>query len=140
MFSIFSSNKKKKVMMIDDDQKILDMYEQVLSNNEMFEIITVTSRQEFLANIDKVDAVVSDFHMKEVTEINFTSVLELCDKKRKPLLLITGDIYPYYDYQLAKPVSAKTIRIHIEKMLVAGYVPSKKKPPTDSNFINRGFT
>lgn len=129
MFDLFSKNKKKKVMMIDDDQNILRMFTQVLSGEKNYEIITVDNRQDFLANLDSVDAVVSDFHMKEQTGINFTSVLEMCDKKEKPLLLITGDIYPYYDYQLSKPASPKTIKLNIEKMLERGYVPSKKKPP-----------
>ena len=129
LFSLFGKNSKKKVMMIDDDKKILEMYAQVLAHAPMFEIITVSDRKTFLANIDKVDAVVSDFHMKDVTEINFSAVLEICDSKKIPLLLITGDIYPYYDYQLSKPVSGRTIQAHIDKMLTNGYVPSKKKPP-----------
>lgn len=129
MFSIFSGNKKKKVMFIDDDETILKMYEQVFGMSDTLEIITVNSKSQFFKNIKSVDAVVSDFHMKEVTEMNFANVLEICDEHKKPLLLITGDIYPYYDYQLSKPVSAKSIKFNIEKMIERGYVPSKKKPP-----------
>jgi len=129
MFSMFSGNKKKKVMFIDDDDIILNMYKQVFGLSETLEIITVNSKSQFLKNIKLVDVVVSDFHMKEVTEIDFENVLEVCDENKKPLLLITGDIYPYYDYQLSKPVSIKSIKLNIEKMIERGYVPSKKKPP-----------
>lgn len=129
MFSLFSIKKKKKVMFIDDDSRILNLFENVLSNNEIFDVLTVNNKKDFYKHIDSVDAVVSDFHMKDVTEINFGSVLEVCDDKQKPLLLITADIYPYYDYQLSKPVSAKSLKANIEKMLERGYVPSKKKPP-----------
>lgn len=130
MLSAIFGKKKKKVLMIDDDRKVLNMYEQLLSiNNEVFEVVLAFDRTDFLGQIDKVDAVVSDFHMSDVTRLNFEQILDICTDKKKPLLLITGDIYPYYDYQLSKPVSGKMLRSNIEKMLERGYVPSKKRPP-----------
>lgn len=130
MLSVLFGKKKKKVLMIDDDQNVLKMYEQILNtNNDVFEVIPVSHKSQFLEHIDKADAVVSDFHMSDVTKLNFEQILDMCSARKKPLLLITGDIYPYYDHQLSKPVSGKMLRLNIEKMLERGYVPSKKRPP-----------
>lgn len=129
MFSIFSKKKKKQLMFIDDDKTILNLYRDIFSISDDFEVLTVDNKNDFMNNVKDVDAVISDFHMKDSTGINFANVLEICDKNQIPLLLITGDIYPYYDYQLSKPISAKSLKLQIEKMLERGYVPSKKKPP-----------
>jgi len=130
MFSIFSSKKKKKTLMfVDDDKNILSMYRQIFSMNDEYEVITVDNKSDFLSQVSEADVVISDYHMKEITDINFANVLDVCEKKEIPLLLLTGDIYPYYDYQLSKPVSPKSLKVQIEKMLERGYVPSKKKPP-----------
>lgn len=130
MFSIFSQTpKKKKILIIDDDSQMLKLYSSLFENDNVLEIITVNNKNDFLKNIAEVDAIVSDYHMKEVTEINFLRVLEICDSYKKPLLLLTGDIYPYYAYQLSKPVSRKSLKLNIEKMIERGYVESNKRPP-----------
>lgn len=129
MLTLLFSKKKKKVMIIDDDQNILKMYGQILGNHADFDVILASNKESFMKHIEEVDAVVSDFHMKEVTGITFARVLDICDNSKIPVLLITGDIYPYYDYQLSKPVSGKTLKSNIEKMLERGYVASKKRPP-----------
>lgn len=129
MLSLIFGKKKKKVMMIDDDKKILKLFEGIFKDHETIEIITVSSKEDFLANLDKVDAVVSDYHMRDVTDINFEKVRLHCDTKKVPLLLLSGDIYPYFDFQLPKPISAKTLQLSIQKMLDRGYVPSKKRFP-----------
>ena len=129
MLSLIFGKKKKKVMMIDDDLRVLNSLSAILKSREDIEFIAVSSKKDFLDNIDKVDAVVSDYHMVDVTGITFEKVRVLCDAKKIPLLLLTGDIYPYYDYQESKPASAKTIIAGIEKMLSRGYIPSSKKAP-----------
>jgi hypothetical protein len=96
-------------------------------NNDSFDVILALDRTDFLANIDKVDAVVSDYHMKDVTKIDFNQILNLCNLHKKPLLLLTGDIYPYHECQLSKPFTGKSLRANIEKMLEKGYEIPKKK-------------
>lgn len=128
MLSNLFAKKKKKILIIDDERVMLRTYEQLLSiNNDVFDVITVDNRQDFLLNIDKVDAVVSDFHMSDKTKINFNQINKLCTEYKKPLLLLTGDIYPYFPYQLSKPIKGSTLRANILAMLERGYVPVKVK-------------
>lgn len=134
MFNLFSSGpKKKKVLIIDDDQDMLDSYLKYFSLQKDYDVVGVNSKSLFMKEIDSADVVVSDFHMHTVTGITFERVLELCEEKKKPLLLLTGDIYPYFDFQLSKPINVKTLRGEVEMMMVRGFVASKRLPPSIKN-------
>lgn len=128
MFNLFAS-KKKRVLIIDDDQDLLESYLKYFRLQNEYEVIGASSRAEFMKHINNCDAVVSDFHMADVTGISFEQVLEICIEKKIPCTLLTGDIYPYFDFQLGKPVNVKTMKINVEKMLANGFVMSKRLPP-----------
>jgi DNA-binding NtrC family response regulator len=132
MFSFLSLfQKKKTVMILDDDEITLKVYGKMLQKQDEYDVILASNKDEFMKNIDKVDAVLSDYHMKENIGLTFNYVLNVCDQMKIPLTLISGDIFPYYDYQLQKPISVNSLRDGIDNMFKRGYKLSKKRPPKE---------
>lgn len=133
MLSFMSA--KKKVLVLDDDKIILELMKEYFLDEKSFELVCVSSKFEFYLRLNEVDAVISDFHMQEITDITFERVKKICAKKGKPLLLLTGDICSYHDFQLSKPFSFSCLRTKIKQMIAGNHKPSSSAAfPSFSNF------
>lgn len=98
----------------------------MLHNQREYDVVLANTKNEFLKNIFIVDAVISNLHIKEKMGMSFQYVSRVCDEMSKPLTLISGDICPYHDYQLQKPVSSHSLRQEVLKTLERGESCSKQ--------------
>lgn len=125
-----SKPKPKKILFIEDEATIIKYYKDYFSSKTgEYEAYYAMSKEEILAHFDKVDMVISDYHL-EGMQFSFKQIRSMCADK-KPLLLISGDIKPMYKYQLSKPVPISAIKKQIDKMLAENLIcpPVAEKKP-----------